>query len=123
MQDDVPYCKADFMRLFAEKCYGCKEPVSGNIINAIGHKWHPQCFKCRVRAAHSLTHSRTHPLTRSLTPGARAQFCEDKIEASYVPSDDGYPTCPKPDCKVRLVQMRREEKTKQMDAEVPARTE
>lgn len=50
MKDDVPYCKADFMKLFAEKCYGCKQPVSGNIINAIGHKWHPQCFKCRVRA-------------------------------------------------------------------------
>ena len=46
---------------------------------------------------------------------AHSQFCEDKIEASYVPSDDGYPTCPKAECKVSLVQKRREEKMKEID--------
>ena len=49
MKGDVPYCRNDFMNLFADKCFGCKKPVSGSIINAIGHKWHPECFTCRVR--------------------------------------------------------------------------
>ena len=48
MKDNVPFCRPHFLEKFAEKCFGCKTPVAGSIINAIGHKWHPKCFKCRV---------------------------------------------------------------------------
>ncbi|CAD6581913.1 MAG: hypothetical protein TREMPRED_003133 [Tremellales sp. Tagirdzhanova-0007] len=27
-------------------CTGCDQPIIGRIVNAMGQRWHPQCFKC-----------------------------------------------------------------------------
>ena len=42
-------------RKFAPKCHGCGEAIapkigetSAQILNALGTKWHPRCFKCKV---------------------------------------------------------------------------
>ncbi|VBB28452.1 unnamed protein product [Acanthocheilonema viteae] len=42
-----PYCKADFFRMFAPKCNGCKNPIKMHFITALGTHWHPECFICQ----------------------------------------------------------------------------
>ncbi|VDK82809.1 unnamed protein product [Litomosoides sigmodontis] len=42
-----PYCKADFFRMFAPKCSGCKNPIKMHFITALGTHWHPECFICQ----------------------------------------------------------------------------
>jgi len=27
-------------------CYGCRRSISGQFITALGHSWHPDCFRC-----------------------------------------------------------------------------
>ena len=46
----------DISRLFAEKCYKCQRPivpVDGSKVapklRALGHDYHPDCFKCEVK--------------------------------------------------------------------------
>lgn len=46
--DGYAYCKKDFLDTFAPKCGGCKEPIQGEVIDAIGKKWHPEHFVCGV---------------------------------------------------------------------------
>ncbi|KAL7420251.1 hypothetical protein Q5752_005220 [Cryptotrichosporon argae] len=36
-------------------CAGCGEPIIGRILSAMGHRWHPQCFKCD-KCGHLLEH-------------------------------------------------------------------
>lgn len=45
-QDGLPYCKNDYLELFAERCAGCGLPMSGEVFNAMGKKWHTDCFSC-----------------------------------------------------------------------------
>lgn len=47
-REGKPYCKADFEKLFAAKCEGCKNPISENAVIALEAKWHKDCFKCKV---------------------------------------------------------------------------
>jgi len=46
--DGYAYCKKDYLDTFAPKCGGCKEPIQGEVIEAIGKKWHPDHFVCGV---------------------------------------------------------------------------
>lgn len=46
-----PYCRRDFLQLFAPRCQGCQGPILDNYISALSALWHPDCFVCRVRAA------------------------------------------------------------------------
>lgn len=44
-----PYCRRDFLQLFAPRCQGCQGPILDNYISALSALWHPDCFVCRVR--------------------------------------------------------------------------
>ncbi|CAG8461130.1 6435_t:CDS:2 [Diversispora eburnea] len=50
VNDGYPYCKKDWMKLF--------EPVSGEFVNALGEKWHRDCFYCEK--PYCETHYRAH---------------------------------------------------------------
>ncbi|CAD6962117.1 unnamed protein product [Tilletia laevis] len=42
-----PYCEGCHNRLHKPRCRRCKQPIlTDEIINALGHKWHPDCFVC-----------------------------------------------------------------------------
>nr|XP_036860303.1 transforming growth factor beta-1-induced transcript 1 protein isoform X4 [Manis javanica] len=42
-----PYCRRDFLQLFAPRCKGCQGPILDNYISALSALWHPDCFVCR----------------------------------------------------------------------------
>uniref|UniRef100_A0A8C8ATM1 Leupaxin n=1 Tax=Otus sunia TaxID=257818 RepID=A0A8C8ATM1_9STRI len=41
-----PYCRQDFLAMFAPKCQGCERPVTDNYLSALQGVWHPECFVC-----------------------------------------------------------------------------
>ncbi|GAC94996.1 hypothetical protein PHSY_002569 [Pseudozyma hubeiensis SY62] len=41
-----PYCEKCHVNLHKPRCKGCKKPVLGDLISALGGKWHPECFTC-----------------------------------------------------------------------------
>ncbi|XP_035754332.1 leupaxin, partial [Egretta garzetta] len=43
-----PYCRQDFLAMFALKCQGCDRPVTDNYLSALQGVWHPECFVCAV---------------------------------------------------------------------------
>ncbi|CAG7732992.1 unnamed protein product [Allacma fusca] len=46
-KDGKPYCRTDYLALFAPKCGGCAKPITDNYITALNAQWHPECFVCR----------------------------------------------------------------------------
>jgi paxillin len=44
-----PYCDGCHVRLHAPKCKGCRKPIAGEMLEALGGKWHAECLKCEVR--------------------------------------------------------------------------
>ena len=40
------YCKQDYGLMFAERCYGCQDPIVDQKLMALEHPWHPDCFQC-----------------------------------------------------------------------------
>ncbi|UYV68473.1 TGFB1I1 [Cordylochernes scorpioides] len=46
-RDGQPYCRTDFLEMFAPKCGGCNRPITENYISALNSQWHPDCFVCR----------------------------------------------------------------------------
>nr|XP_022905643.1 four and a half LIM domains protein 2-like [Onthophagus taurus] len=50
-RDEKPYCAKCFGKLFAKKCFGCREPINGDgikYINYDNHHWHDNCFFCAI---------------------------------------------------------------------------
>ena len=47
-KDGKPYCKEDYLAMFALKCKGCTTAITEGYISALNGQWHPQCFVCRV---------------------------------------------------------------------------
>ena len=47
-KDKKPYCRKDFLVMFAPRCGGCNRPVVENYLSAMGTVWHPECFVCGV---------------------------------------------------------------------------
>ncbi|KAM9223683.1 leupaxin [Leptosomus discolor] len=41
-----PYCRQDFLAMFAPKCQGCERPVTDNYLSALQGVWHSECFVC-----------------------------------------------------------------------------
>ncbi|NXV74558.1 LPXN protein, partial [Atlantisia rogersi] len=41
-----PYCRQDFLAIFAPKCQGCERPVTDNYLSALQGVWHAECFVC-----------------------------------------------------------------------------
>lgn len=42
------YCEKCHVNLHKERCRGCKRPILGDLISALGGKWHPECFTCEL---------------------------------------------------------------------------
>ncbi|OPJ74264.1 leupaxin isoform B [Patagioenas fasciata monilis] len=45
-RDGKPYCRQDFLAMFAPKCQGCERAVTDNYLSALQGIWHPECFVC-----------------------------------------------------------------------------
>ncbi|XP_068964145.1 leupaxin isoform X1 [Petaurus breviceps papuanus] len=45
-KDKKPYCRKDFLAMFAPRCGGCNRPVLENYLSAMDAVWHPECFVC-----------------------------------------------------------------------------
>ncbi|NXG39794.1 LPXN protein, partial [Dromaius novaehollandiae] len=45
-RDGKPYCRHDFLAMFAPKCQGCGRPVTDDYLSALQGVWHPECFVC-----------------------------------------------------------------------------
>lgn len=43
-----PYCEQDYYERFGERCHACGEPIKGNFLEALGHKWHKEHFVCTI---------------------------------------------------------------------------
>ncbi|NWX15842.1 LPXN protein, partial [Aegotheles bennettii] len=41
-----PYCRQDFLAMFAPKCQGCERPVMDDYLSALQGVWHTECFVC-----------------------------------------------------------------------------
>jgi len=46
-KDGKPYCKSDYLALFALKCKGCSMAITEGYISALSAQWHADCFVCR----------------------------------------------------------------------------
>ncbi|XP_030339781.1 leupaxin isoform X1 [Strigops habroptila] len=46
VQGGRPYCRQDFLAMFAPKCLGCERPVMDSYLSALRGVWHPECFVC-----------------------------------------------------------------------------
>jgi hypothetical protein len=44
------YCRADWSRLYANRCPHCLEYIMGDQVDALGHRWHPDHFQCAGHA-------------------------------------------------------------------------
>lgn len=44
--DGMPFCKDCYYNRFGEVCAGCGERIHGGTLNAMGKKWHRECFVC-----------------------------------------------------------------------------
>ncbi|XP_026991872.1 actin-binding LIM protein 3 isoform X12 [Tachysurus fulvidraco] len=41
-------CTADYQRLYGTKCDSCGDFITGEVVSALGHTYHPKCFVCSV---------------------------------------------------------------------------
>ncbi|XP_055643056.1 leupaxin isoform X6 [Toxorhynchites rutilus septentrionalis] len=46
-RDGKPYCRNDYIDMFALKCNGCNRAIMENYVSALNSQWHPDCFVCR----------------------------------------------------------------------------
>lgn len=47
-KDGLLFCKDDYWRKFGECCQACSQLVSGPIMIAGDHRFHPECFCCKI---------------------------------------------------------------------------
>lgn len=48
VHDGYAYCEKCDVRLWREKCAGCKKGIGGDFVEALEMKWHEECFGCFV---------------------------------------------------------------------------
>ncbi|CAL8123697.1 unnamed protein product [Orchesella dallaii] len=50
-EDNKAYCRVDWIKNFAPRCYDCKRPIAevlkGTAVYALGRQYHPVCFVCQ----------------------------------------------------------------------------
>lgn len=44
--EDKLYCENDYNELFSPRCFTCQKAIEETCINALGNKYHPECFSC-----------------------------------------------------------------------------
>ncbi|OWA50773.1 putative Transforming growth factor beta-1-induced transcript 1 protein [Hypsibius exemplaris] len=47
-RNEQPYCDGCFLAMFAPKCSGCKQAISGSYVTALEGPWHSTCFVCHA---------------------------------------------------------------------------
>ena len=46
-RDGIPLCERHFFQRHGDICHKCNEVIKdGTVVNAMGHRWHPDCFAC-----------------------------------------------------------------------------
>lgn len=40
------YCEEDYRKLLKNVCFGCRKPIAGRSLTAMGRVWHPEHFVC-----------------------------------------------------------------------------
>ncbi|XP_054723412.1 LIM domain kinase 1-like [Uloborus diversus] len=45
-KDGLVFCEKDYWNEFGEQCHSCQHIMSGPVMVAGDHKFHPECFKC-----------------------------------------------------------------------------
>lgn len=45
-KDGILYCKEHYLQHFAASCNRCRSVITGPVMVASDHKYHPECFKC-----------------------------------------------------------------------------
>ncbi|XP_043208197.1 LIM domain kinase 1-like isoform X1 [Amphibalanus amphitrite] len=45
-KDGILFCKADYADKFGESCQACSKVITGPVMEAAEHKFHPECFRC-----------------------------------------------------------------------------
>ncbi|CAL4085468.1 unnamed protein product, partial [Meganyctiphanes norvegica] len=45
-KDGLLFCKGDYWKTYGEACQDCGEIITGPVMVAGDHKFHPECFKC-----------------------------------------------------------------------------
>lgn len=51
-RDGLLFCKNDYWSKFGEACQDCGEVITGPVMVAGDHKFHPECFKCACCSAY-----------------------------------------------------------------------
>lgn len=46
VMDGAPYCQEHYFENFGERCAGCNEVITDQILNALDKTWHADCFAC-----------------------------------------------------------------------------
>ena len=46
VKDGEPYCEKDYHQRFSPRCAGCRQPIIGSYVSAMGRSWHPEHFLC-----------------------------------------------------------------------------
>ncbi|XP_037091326.1 LIM domain kinase 1-like, partial [Pollicipes pollicipes] len=45
-KDGILFCQADYADKFGEACQTCSKVITGPVMEAAEHKFHPECFRC-----------------------------------------------------------------------------
>jgi len=66
-EDGFAYCQKHFTETFTNKCAGCGEAIVGEMLEAVGKKWHPGHFVCGT--------------------------CKVNLDKNFFSGEDGIPYC------------------------------
>jgi len=76
--DGLPFCNEDYTKLFAPRCAGCDEPITGSYTSALEQKWHPDHFIC--------THCSEPLRSKSFSVKEGRPYCKKDYHRLFSPS-------------------------------------
>ncbi|CAG9791170.1 unnamed protein product [Diatraea saccharalis] len=51
-KEGLLFCRDDYWMRFGESCHQCAQVITGPVMAAGSHRYHPECFSCCSCAAH-----------------------------------------------------------------------
>ena len=78
-----PYCEGCHLRLHKPKCKACKKPIPDVAVDALGAKWHKECFTCSVSKLSELIAGAV----------SNVQHCRNEFANGRFFPNDGQPLC------------------------------
>lgn len=102
-KDDRPYCADHYNKLFGVSCSKCSQPIDGQVFEALGKRFHVECFTCE-QGAHPIGQDATFHVFEDkvyCSPHFEEIFvqtcarCAETIEAEFikVADDHFHPAC------------------------------